>query len=179
MQYNRSPSWQPATRHDPSDEEIDYQSDPRYHGHNAQNYQQDSQHYPHAYDTPNSAPHTSPSLYDVASWGPAAASTASHTRSPAPLTPYLGLRARQFLSLLSPTLLSLAFVLVRVLINAADLQDRIALAKAALLNDCRAIERAMTVFANWPHVAAGGINERTSHAVEETVRAAGTVLLLR
>ncbi|KDN52862.1 hypothetical protein K437DRAFT_243012 [Tilletiaria anomala UBC 951] len=94
------------------------------------------------------------------------------------LQPFLGLRARIFLAMLSPAILSLLFIIARLLANSADIDSRVAVAKATLMSDCQRAEDALTWMQSWPHFAAARANERTQKVVEGTVEATGKVLML-
>ena len=95
-----------------------------------------------------------------------------------PLKPWLGLRARLFLSLLSPSLLALLLVGATTLIGAQDIDDKIDAAKLRLVVACSGAEQSAATALSMPHYLADSINQQTSEAVEATVRGALRVLTL-
>lgn len=94
------------------------------------------------------------------------------------LAPYLGLRARLALSLLSPVLLSLIFTATHLLISSGSLNKSLASAKQDLIALCTDAEREASVVANLPRYMAASINSRTEVMVTETVQGIGKVLSL-
>jgi len=94
------------------------------------------------------------------------------------LKPWLGLRARLGLSWISPTILALVFVGGRLTISAGDVDDKVAAAKEKLLASCKGVEAAASSISSLPHYMADRMNERTAHAINDTVAGAQKVLYL-
>lgn len=94
------------------------------------------------------------------------------------LKPWLGPKARLALSPLSLVLVSLIFVLTRLLLSASGIHDKIQDAKTNLLATCAGAEGAATIAASMPHYMADSINANTVKAVQASVEGAGRVLML-
>ncbi|SPO26520.1 related to PRM1 - Pheromone-regulated multispanning membrane protein [Ustilago trichophora] len=108
---------------------------------------------------------------------PYAQSNSPRMLSPAKpiLQPWLGLRARLFLSPISIPLISLLFVALRLLISSQDLNDSIASTKAKLLSACDAVEGTASLAASFPHFLASTTNVQLAETVTATVHGAARV----
>ena len=115
---------------------------------------------------------------DNDAWAPPNTADMPPYQTRSSLKPYLGLRSRMLLGIISPSILALLFIIVRLLVSSADLNSRVALAKASLMQECTAAEAVVGQMLSWGHFAAQGINQRTKKSVEGSVRALGEVLLL-
>ncbi|KAN0065230.1 plasma membrane fusion protein prm1 [Thecaphora frezii] len=94
------------------------------------------------------------------------------------LKPWLGLRARLALSPISAVLVSLIFVVARMLMSAGDVDDKLNNLKAAILSTCSNAEDAATTLASLPIFMAQGANKATVKAIEGSVQSTGRVLML-
>lgn len=94
------------------------------------------------------------------------------------LKPWLGLKARLGLSLISPTILALLFVGTRLFISAGDVDDKVEAAKEKLMASCQGVEAAASSISSLPHFFADGMNERTANAINDTVEGLQKVLYL-
>lgn len=115
---------------------------------------------------------------DDDAFAPRKPSSVSPPQTRRSLTPYLGLRSRMLLGTISPSILALLFIIVRLLVSSSDLDSRVALAKASMMQECSAAEAVVGQMLSWGHFAAQGINERTKKAVDGSVRGLGEVLML-
>lgn len=127
-------------------------------------------------------PHPPPSYPDHVhsprvdtSFSQPALNTAQHRR---PFHPYLGLRARLLLSLLSPALVAILFTGTHLLLSSGDIDEKVSAAKDKLLAACHDAERQASYAASLPRYMAESMNERTKEAVEGTVQGLGRVLYL-
>ena len=91
------------------------------------------------------------------------------------LQPWLGLRARLFLSPISIPLISLLFVACRLLMSSRDVTDSVDSAKAKLLTACDAIEGTASLAASLPHFLAAATNAQLAQSVTATVHGAAHV----
>ncbi|SPO26797.1 related to PRM1 - Pheromone-regulated multispanning membrane protein [Ustilago trichophora] len=103
-------------------------------------------------------------------------------RMPSParstLQPWLGLRARLFLSPISIPLISLLFVAFRLLTSSQDVNDSIASTKVRLLSACDAVEGTASLAASFPHFLASSTNVQLAESVNATVHGAARVFEL-
>ncbi|PWN52083.1 hypothetical protein IE53DRAFT_367513 [Violaceomyces palustris] len=95
-----------------------------------------------------------------------------------PLQPWLGLKARLALAPVSTVLVSLVFVMMRLLMSTDDVDSNVDAAKTKLLGACKGAEIASSVAASLPHSMADSANQRTEKSVEGTVQEAGRLLYL-
>jgi hypothetical protein len=95
----------------------------------------------------------------------------SHLASQPPtgLTPYLQLPHLLSLTWLAYPILSLVFVIFRLLISSASSQDAISNAKGDLLTSCKAAEQAATAAASMPRYMAVATNQQIADAVNGTM----------
>ncbi|PWN43189.1 hypothetical protein IE81DRAFT_99426 [Ceraceosorus guamensis] len=93
-----------------------------------------------------------------------------------PLKPWLGLRARLFLSLLSPSLLALIFVGATILMGTDDVDDKVNAAKQRLTSACASAEGSASAAMSLPRYLADRANAQTAESIEATVRGVGRVL---
>ncbi|KAJ9477803.1 Plasma membrane fusion protein PRM1 [Pseudozyma hubeiensis] len=91
------------------------------------------------------------------------------------LQPWLGLRARLFLSPISIPLISLLFVATRMLISSNDANDSVSSAKSNLLSACNAAESTASLAASFPHFLASTTNAQLAQSVTSTVHGAARV----
>lgn len=94
------------------------------------------------------------------------------------LAPYLGLRARMFLSLFSAPLVALVFTATHLFISSSSIDSSVTSAKESLLEVCQAAEKQASTVASLPHWTAAAMNQRTSETVVNTVQGVGKVLTL-
>lgn len=94
------------------------------------------------------------------------------------LLPYLGLRSRLFLSLISPALIALLFVATTIISSFDSINSSVISAKEALTEACSDAERQASLLASLPHWMADSMNDRTASAIEATVRGVWRVLTL-
>lgn len=92
---------------------------------------------------------------------------------------YLGLGARSLLALVSPILVAIVFVLVRIAMSSSHLNARVADAKQEWLAGCGSAQEEISHLRNWAYYAAPSVNAATQKEVQETVHALGHVLVLR
>lgn len=91
------------------------------------------------------------------------------------LQPWLGLRARMFLSPISVALISLLLVASRLIMSSSDIDDSVSSAKTKLLSSCTAVEHTASLAASFPHFLAGTTNAQLAKSVTATVHGAGRV----
>lgn len=94
------------------------------------------------------------------------------------LTPYLQLSHYISLAWLAYPILSLLFVIFRLQISAASVQNSVGDAKADMLASCKAAERAATSTASMPRYMAVAANQQISDAVNATMNVARATLVL-
>lgn len=94
------------------------------------------------------------------------------------LAPYLGLRARMFLSLFSAPLVALIFTATHLFISSSSIDSSVTSAKESLLDVCQAAEKQASTVASLPHWTAAAMNQRTSEMVVDSVQGVGRVLTL-
>lgn len=94
------------------------------------------------------------------------------------LDPWLGLKARIFLSLFPYGLVALLFVGTRLLISASQVDANIQRSNSTIWNACRETEQAVTSLVSFPHLLADNFNSATKRSVDDTVRGLGVVLKL-
>jgi hypothetical protein len=95
-----------------------------------------------------------------------------------PLEPWLGLRARLFLSLFPYGLVALLFVGTRLLISSSQVGNDIRHSNATIWSACRETEQAVSTLVSFPHLLSNNFNSATKRSVDDTVRGLGEVLLL-
>ncbi|KAE8269867.1 hypothetical protein A4X09_0g2480 [Tilletia walkeri] len=108
------------------------------------------------------------------------APSSSHSNSP---PPFLGLRSRLALAILSPPLLSLLVLLIAIAIplltpGASPIETRIEQAKDRLTAACAGVQAAAGAIQGVPHYMAAGTNRMIANGVEFTVTSLGHLLLL-
>ncbi|KAI0358490.1 hypothetical protein OH77DRAFT_1435078 [Trametes cingulata] len=94
------------------------------------------------------------------------------------LRPYLQLPHLLSLTWLAYPILSLVFVVFRLLLSSASAQDAVANAKSELLTSCKAAERAATGAASMPRYMAAATNQQITDAVNGTMNAARATMVL-
>ncbi|UZJ57166.1 hypothetical protein CBS101457_006486 [Exobasidium rhododendri] len=94
------------------------------------------------------------------------------------LDPWLGLKARLFLSLISYGVVSLIFVGTRLLISGSQINAEVQRSNDTLWSACRGTEQAASTLASFPHLLADNFNSITKRNVDDTVQGLGKVLLL-
>lgn len=97
---------------------------------------------------------------------------------PGELQPWLGLRARQALSLVSPALLALLFIAVRLLLSTGEIDEKVEGAKEKLTAACSGLEAAASIALSMPTWMADSFNDSTASGIENIVHGLGTVLYL-
>lgn len=95
------------------------------------------------------------------------------------LQPWLGLHARLFLSIFTPALASLLFVVVQVTSSSKTADKQADGFKEQLMDACRASERAASLMVSVPHYFADNFNMATKRSIDDTVHGLATVLMLR
>lgn len=100
------------------------------------------------------------------------------TGKPGELQPWLGLRARQALSLVSPTLLALLFIALRLLLSTGEIDEKVEGAKSKLTAACSGLEAAASIALSMPTWMADSLNDSTANGIENIVHGLGTVLYL-
>ncbi|CDW98459.1 hypothetical protein, partial [Sporisorium scitamineum] len=98
----------------------------------------------------------------------------SHSKPPI-LQPWLGLRARLFLSPISIPLISLLFVGTRLWMSSNDANNSVSSAKTNLLSACDAVEGTASLAASFPHFLAATTNLQLAQSVTSTVHGAARV----
>lgn len=94
------------------------------------------------------------------------------------LDPWLGLRARLFLSLISYGIVSLIFVGTRIIISSSQVDNEVQRSNDTLWNACRDTEQAASTLASFPHLLADNFNSATKRSVDDTVQGLGKILML-
>ncbi|EIW63269.1 pheromone-regulated protein PRM1 [Trametes versicolor FP-101664 SS1] len=94
------------------------------------------------------------------------------------LRPYLQLPHLLSLTWLAYPILSLVFVVFRLLLSSASVQDAVTNAKSELLTSCKAAERAATGAASMPRYMAAATNQQITDAVNGTMNAARATMVL-
>lgn len=94
------------------------------------------------------------------------------------LDPWLGLKARLFLSLFSYALVALLFVGTRLIISASQVDDDVQRSNTTIWNACQETEQAVSSLVSFPHLLADNFNGATKRSVDDTVRGLGEVLIL-
>lgn len=94
------------------------------------------------------------------------------------LRPYLQLPHLLSLTWLAYPILSLVFVVFRLLLSSASAQDAVTNAKSELLTSCKAAERAATGAASMPRYMAAATNQQITDAVNGTMNAARATMVL-
>lgn len=92
------------------------------------------------------------------------------TSQPTGLTPYLRLSHLLSLTWLAYPILSLVFVIFRLIISSDQSQEAIANAKGDLLTSCKAAEQAATAAASMPRYMAAATNQQIADAVNGTMQ---------
>ncbi|KZT50857.1 hypothetical protein CALCODRAFT_521734 [Calocera cornea HHB12733] len=95
-----------------------------------------------------------------------------------PLPPYLRLADHYSLTWLATPVVSLIFVLIKLVLSSFDVQDAVAEMKADVLSSCQAAERAATVAASLPRYMAEGTNKGIVDTVNGTIDGAKDILIL-
>lgn len=91
------------------------------------------------------------------------------------LGPWLGLRARLFLSPISIPLLSLVFVASRLIMSSHDVTDSVTSTKARLLSACDAAEGTASLAASLPHFLAATTSAQLAESVTAAVHGSARV----
>ncbi|KAI0630411.1 hypothetical protein C8Q77DRAFT_1212103 [Trametes polyzona] len=94
------------------------------------------------------------------------------------LRPYLQLPHLYSLTWLAYPILSLVFVVFRLILSSGSAQDAVANAKSELLTSCKAAERAATGAASMPRYMAAATNQQITDAVNGTMHAARATMIL-
>ncbi|KAH9858670.1 hypothetical protein C2E23DRAFT_880127 [Lenzites betulinus] len=94
------------------------------------------------------------------------------------LRPYLQLPHLLSLTWLAYPILSLVFVVFRLLLSSESAQDAVASAKSELLTSCKAAERAATGAASMPRYMTAATNQQITDAVNDTMNAARATMVL-
>ena len=94
------------------------------------------------------------------------------------IRPYLQLPHLLSLTWLAYPILSLGFVVFRLLLSSGSAQDAVANAKEDLLASCKAAEHAATSAASMPRYLAIATNHQITDAVNGTMKAARATLVL-
>ncbi|KZO93306.1 hypothetical protein CALVIDRAFT_485901 [Calocera viscosa TUFC12733] len=95
-----------------------------------------------------------------------------------PLPPYLRLVDHYSLTWLATPVISLIFVVIKLVLSSFDVQDAVADMKADVLSSCQAAEQAATVAASLPRYMAEGTNKGIVDAVNGTIDGAKDILIL-
>ncbi|EJT97254.1 hypothetical protein DACRYDRAFT_84813 [Dacryopinax primogenitus] len=95
-----------------------------------------------------------------------------------PLPPYLRLVDHYSLTWLATPVVSLIFVVIKLVLSSYDVQDAVTAMKADVLASCQAAESAATVAASLPRYMAQGTNKGIVDAVNGTIDGAKDVLIL-
>lgn len=101
----------------------------------------------------------------------------STTPAPSRLTPYLTLPHHLSLTWLATPILSLLFIVFRLLMSMDDAQNASDDAKKALLSSCNAAQTASGAVVNIPRFMAEGVNQSVEKAVNDSIDAAKDTMI--